>query len=60
MTYGIQLRSVEDGITWITVSTAVRYNNFCGVMYFIPVRYGHKILFGVAMRKMAYLLKDLG
>lgn len=43
---------------WVTVSTVVCYNNWKGMVYFIPVRFGHRIIFADAMRQMRESFKE--
>ncbi|MCP4589579.1 MAG: DUF2867 domain-containing protein [bacterium] len=35
----------------VTATTVARYNNWIGVVYFVPVRYGHQIVLADTMRK---------
>jgi hypothetical protein len=46
------LLSEENRNQWVTVATVARYNNWKGRVYFIPVRFGHRIIFADIMRKM--------
>jgi hypothetical protein len=43
---------------WVTVATVVRYNNWKGIVYFIPVRFGHRIIFADIMRQMKESFKE--
>ena len=47
----------KEGNRWVTVTTVARYNNWKGWIYFIPVRFGHRIIFADTMRKVKENLK---
>ncbi len=48
-----------DGQCTITATTVARYNNWLGRLYFVPVRYGHKIVLADTMRRISFLLQEL-
>ncbi len=48
--FSILLRNEENRFT-VTATTVARYNNCLGVLYFLPVRYGHQIVIADTMRK---------
>jgi len=47
-----------QGVQRVTVSTVVRYNNWMGRAYFVPVRVGHQIIVPHAVRTAAYNLRQ--
>ncbi len=46
----ILLREEEASVS-VIATTVARYNNWIGVVYFVPVRYGHQIVLADTMRK---------
>ncbi|MBI2955885.1 MAG: DUF2867 domain-containing protein [Acidobacteria bacterium] len=46
----------KDGARWVTVSTVVRYNNWQGRAYFVPVRIGHQIIIPHMVRVAVHYL----
>ena len=49
--------SEAEGSRWVTVSTVARYNDWRGLLYFVPVRFGHQIVLADTMRKTAAALR---
>jgi hypothetical protein len=49
------LRVPEQGSDWIVVSTVVRFNNWLGRLYFLPVQFFHRLIV-VAMLRRGLLL----
>ena len=52
------LLSEENGVQWVTVSTLVRYNNWKGRAYFVPVRFGHQIVVPHMVRTAVHRLRE--
>lgn len=52
------LLSEENGLQWLTVSTLVRYNNWKGRAYFVPVRIGHQIILPHAVRTAVHHIRE--
>ncbi|MFC2155895.1 DUF2867 domain-containing protein [Acidobacteriota bacterium] len=46
------LLSEKNGNRWLAVTTVIHYNNWKGRIYFIPVRFGHRIIFADTMRRV--------
>ncbi len=51
----ILLRDENDHLS-VTVTTVARYNTWLGVIYFLPVRYGHQIVIADTMRRIKVAL----
>lgn len=47
----------DNGNQLITASTIARYNNWVGLVYFLPVRFGHQIVLADTMRKVKHSLQ---
>ena len=55
----LTLRLAEgDAGPTVSATTIARYNDWWGRLYFIPVRYGHRIVLADTMRRLALLLED--
>ena len=42
----------ETGVNSLTISTTVKYHNWLGVLYFLPVRPFHRLIVPVMLKKM--------